>query len=224
MKKAFIKEIFLSIQGEGPHVGERQLFIRFCGCNMSCNYCDTDFDISESKEYSTSELINIVNKFGTNLTISLTGGEPLVSADFLKEFLPLAKANGHKIYLETNGSLPDKLNQIIDYVDIIAADIKITSATKQNISTFLIDEFFNIASQKETFAKVVFDTDITDLEISEIISIVKKYDIELILQPKMRGNEFSLTSSDSERIFEKFISKYGKTRLIPQLHKFINVR
>ena len=224
MKKAFIKEIFLSIQGEGPHVGERQLFIRFCGCNMSCNYCDTDFDISESKEYSASELINIVNKFGTNLTISLTGGEPLVSADFLKEFLPLAKASGHKIYLETNGTLPNKLNHIIDYVDIIATDIKIASATKLNVSTLLVDEFFKIASQKETFAKVVFDANITDLEIAEIISIVKKYDIELILQPKMKGNVFSLTSSDCESIFEKFISKYGRTRLIPQLHKFINVR
>ncbi|MCK5661099.1 MAG: 7-carboxy-7-deazaguanine synthase QueE, partial [Methanosarcinales archaeon] len=36
-----IYEIFNSIQGEGPYVGMRQVFVRFCGCNLACEYCDT---------------------------------------------------------------------------------------------------------------------------------------------------------------------------------------
>ena len=43
MSKIKIKEIFESIQGEGPYVGYKQLFIRFCNCNLKCNYCDTEF-------------------------------------------------------------------------------------------------------------------------------------------------------------------------------------
>ena len=46
---ANIKEIFLSIQGEGPYIGYRQVFIRFCGCNLDCQYCDTDFLVSDCK-------------------------------------------------------------------------------------------------------------------------------------------------------------------------------
>ena len=91
MSKANIREIFISVQGEGPYVGQRQLFIRFCGCNLNCRYCDTDFELSKSTEYTPIQLIEKVNEYGKNLVLSLTGGEPLVSSEFLSEFLPLAK-------------------------------------------------------------------------------------------------------------------------------------
>ena len=54
-----IKEIFSSIQGEGPFIGYKQLFVRFCGCNLSCEYCDTDFSEIDSKKYSVDSLLNI---------------------------------------------------------------------------------------------------------------------------------------------------------------------
>ena len=57
---AKIKEFFTSIQGEGPFVGYKQLFVRFCGCNLSCKYCDTDYRTVDSIEYTTEELANIV--------------------------------------------------------------------------------------------------------------------------------------------------------------------
>jgi len=43
MADAYLSEIFSSIQGEGPNVGRRALFIRFGGCNLSCGYCDTEY-------------------------------------------------------------------------------------------------------------------------------------------------------------------------------------
>ena len=73
--KTKIKEVFASVQGEGPYVGYKQLFIRFCGCNLNCSYCDTDFDTQNSKEYGVDELIEIVNKnrpFSWKLTHLIT--------------------------------------------------------------------------------------------------------------------------------------------------------
>ena len=98
MNKVKIKEIFASIQGEGPYVGYKQLFIRFCNCNLKCNYCDTEFSSnSDFEEYCPNELAEKVNEFKDVHSVSLTGGEPLLSVDFLKEFLPLVNK---KIYLE----------------------------------------------------------------------------------------------------------------------------
>ena len=79
--KAQIKEIFVSIQGEGPYIGYKQLFIRFCGCNLSCNYCDTD--TSNGVTYTIEEIMEIINNHQECHSISLTGGEPLLHTGFL---------------------------------------------------------------------------------------------------------------------------------------------
>ena len=50
-----IKEVFCSVQGEGPYVGTRQAFVRFSGCNLSCNYCDTDFANPGTCDYEQVE-------------------------------------------------------------------------------------------------------------------------------------------------------------------------
>ena len=107
--KTKIKEIFTSIQGEGPYIGYRQLFIRFCGCNLNCSYCDTDFNAENTKEYSVEELINICKQNLDCHSVSLTGGEPLLNLEFLKEFIPRSPL---PVYLETNGTLHENLKEI----------------------------------------------------------------------------------------------------------------
>ncbi len=213
-----IREIFESIQGEGPYIGYKQLFVRFCGCNLHCGYCDTEFDIKNSKEYTSEELENIVSRHSDCHSVSLTGGEPLLSVDFLKEFLPECKL---PVYLETNGTLPDKLKEVIDFVDYVSADIKLPSCTGLNPLWEEHDKFFEIASQKELFAKMVFDKNVTDEEIKKACDLCVKYDIELVLQPKMNGNTSSVSSDFMQEVLNK---SYGKVRLIPQVHKFINVQ
>ena len=77
----------------------------------------------------------------------------------------------------------------------------------------------------ETFAKIVFDKNITTEQIEKCCQIGKDYDIELILQPKMlKDNKMSVSSDFCNKILDRFTSIYPKTRLIPQVHKFINVR
>lgn len=225
-KRAKIAEIFDSIQGEGPYIGYRQLFIRFCGCNLLCDYCDTEFDKGE--EYTPLELLEKVKTFNLKHihSISLTGGEPLLHYEFLKEFLPLLKETETKIYLETNGTLPNPLKHIIDYTDIISMDFKLNSSGKIGDMYAKHNEFLEISknSQKQVFAKLVFDETIQDFEINETTKLAQKYDIELILQPKMNGNKISVSHDKIVEVFNKFTDKYPKTRLIGQVHKFWDVR
>lgn len=225
-KKAKIAEIFDSIQGEGPFIGYRQLFIRFCGCNLLCEYCDTEFDKGE--EYTTCELIEKIKTFDIESihSISLTGGEPLLHYEFLSEILPVLKNLGLKIYLETNGTLIKSLNKIIDYIDIIAMDFKIDSCAKIGDLFAKHDKFLQISKDKnkEVFAKLIFDSTIRDFEINESIKLAQKYTIQLVLQPKMNGNKIEVSHDKIVEIFNNISSKYPNTRLIGQTHKFFDIR
>lgn len=220
--KVLIKEIFESIQGEGPYVGVNQLFIRFTNCNLHCAYCDTDFK-SNIKEYTIDNLLNETNKYKNINSISLTGGEPLLESEFLKDFLP--KLN-KKIYLETNGTLYKNLAEIIQYTDIISMDIKLPSTTNMNEMFDIHEKFIKIAveNKKEIFLKVVFDEKITNEEIINTTQLAKKYNIEIILQPKMDGDFLRISTDFINKTFYRFIEEYKNVRLIPQVHKFINVR
>ena len=147
-----------------------------------------------------------------------------MSVDFLSEFLPLAHQKGHKIYLETNATLPDKLLSVLDYIDIVSADIKLESATGMKIDKSVTERFFALAEDKDIFAKIVFDENIRDDEIEFAVLLAEKYHFELILQPKMNNDKMSVTTKFCEKIFDKFYSKYPNVRLIPQVHKFLDVR
>ena len=55
-----VSEYFLSIQGEGPQLGLPAIFIRFSGCNLSCQWCDSKY-ASEGTDYTVDEIINMVS-------------------------------------------------------------------------------------------------------------------------------------------------------------------
>ena len=246
-----IKEIFESIQGEGPFVGVNQLFIRFCGCNLNCEYCDTDFMAKDAESYTTQSLVQkIKTEYDLNKihSISLTGGEPLLNADFINKFItelhtchseqsnkspkkifrtksvPIFLSEGaNLIYLETNATLTSELLKVKDKIDIISADIKLPSSTGKD--TFALhDEFLNNCNGIYTFAKIVFDQNINSGEICTCADLGKKYGIELILQPKMNGKKMGIDNDFCQNIFNKFLKLYPNIRLIPQVHKFLNIR
>ena len=145
-----------------------------------------------------------------------------MNTDFLKEFLPLI--NGQtKIYLETNATLSEKFNQLKEFIDIVSADIKLESAT--GLNTFNLHRNFLLnCNGTETFAKIVFDENITEEEIDKCCEIGKETVIELVLQPKMIDNKMSITSEFCNKILDKFTKNYKNVRLIPQVHKFLDVR
>ena len=219
--KVKIKEIFTSVQGEGPYVGYKQLFIRFCNCNLKCNYCDTDFKDDNYEEFDTERLLERINRYSNYHSISLTGGEPLLSVDFLKTFLP---RTGKKIYLETNATLADKFLEVKPFIDIVSADIKLESATGIKDSYKFHDKFFANCNGVETFAKIVFNKNIKDEEIEICCDLGSRHGVELILQPEMQNDLMIVTPEFAEEILDKFLQHYSNVRLIPQVHKFLNLK
>jgi len=234
MHTAFIKEIFTSIQGEALYIGQKQLFIRFCGCNLNCAYCDTNFEKNDKfiihdydKEMinpiTPSQLADIVNEFDVDM-VSLTGGEPLLYDDFLLEFFPLLK--NKKIYLETNGTLPEKLKKVINFVDVVSMDIKLCSSTKQDNKFAENIEFIKIAKNvnKECFVKIVLDKNYSKIELDEVIKTIQNFDITLIIQPMDCKNKTEELDKESMlELFNFIYSKYKNIRLIPQVHKFLDL-
>ena len=218
--KAKIKEIFSSVQGEGVYVGYKQLFVRFCKCNLNCAYCDTDFMAENAREYTPKELAEYCNKYTDCHSVSLTGGEPLMETEFLKEFIPLLKL---PVYLETNATLYKEAEEIMPFVEYVAADIKLPSATGLPPRWNEHDKFFKTSMNKKLFAKVVFDSNIADEEVRNATQICKKYGVELIIQPMMKGSNPAVSSEFMIETLNRFIKYYDKVRLIPQVHKFINV-
>lgn len=230
MKKAKISEIFLSFQGEGPFAGSRQLFIRFYGCNLACLYCDTFLE--SYKSFSKESLLGKVLDFEDDYNeLTLTGGEPLLSADFLKEFLPLFKKHRkHDIYLETNGTLPKELKKIIKYVDVIAMDFKFPSSAGNFQDLWKKhQDFLRIASRKRLITKSVIThaTTIDDVKrMGEMISALGR-ECTVVLQPVTPVNSM-VKEPDEEMIsyFKGYVKKEtGKdVMILGQVHKCLGIK
>jgi 7-carboxy-7-deazaguanine synthase len=117
-----VKEIFLTLQGEGAQAGRTAVFCRFAGCNLwsgreadraaaQCNFCDTDFvgtDGTRGGSYrSAGGLADAIaaewGDGGEHRYVVLTGGEPLLQAD--RALLDALHERGFVIAVETNGTI-----------------------------------------------------------------------------------------------------------------------
>jgi 7-carboxy-7-deazaguanine synthase len=230
--KADITEIFSSVQGEGIFVGAKQIFVRFRRCNINCSYCD-ESRLAPAKEYTAARLMaeikRLNRKSGPHHSVSFTGGEPLLYAEFLKEPLELLKAEGLRSYLETNGTLPEKLSTVIDVVDIVAMDFKLPSSTGEREFWSEHYEFLKIASAKKVFVKLVVTPNTSAEDIRRSVELVKSVDesIPLILQPATVTNPLE-SRIDNQTImsFVKICStnRLDDVRVIPQVHKVLGIR
>jgi 7-carboxy-7-deazaguanine synthase (Cx14CxxC type) len=116
-----VKEIFLTLQGEGAQVGRRAVFLRLSGCNLwtgreadrataDCTFCDTDFvgmDGANGGRYAAADLALRVEALwgeGDRRLVVITGGEPLLQLD--AALIEALHARGFEIAVETNGTCP----------------------------------------------------------------------------------------------------------------------
>lgn len=230
--KAEITEIFSSMQGEGIFTGVRQIFVRFKRCNMVCEFCDTSDDAA-AKEYSCAALMHEVKiidgSSGPHHSVSLTGGEPLMYAEFLKSMLPLLKKAGFKSYLETNGTLPNELESVIDLIDIVAMDFKLPSSAGTRAYWKEHAEFLKIAARKKVFVKSVVTADTKTEDVEEAVRLIRTVDknIHFIMQPATPVKNFD--KSPGEKSLPEFLNialrgGVENSRVMPQTHKILGVK
>ncbi|MDR0834463.1 MAG: 7-carboxy-7-deazaguanine synthase QueE [Candidatus Symbiothrix sp.] len=103
-----VHEIFYSLQGEGGRQGEASIFIRLAGCNLRCDFCDTDFE--DGTEMTLEAIHTIVRQFPCQWIV-WTGGEPTLQ--LTDDRLWFFKNNGYKQAVESNGT--QKLSPVFDY-------------------------------------------------------------------------------------------------------------
>jgi organic radical activating enzyme len=144
-------EIFSSVQGEGPHVGQSTLFIRFGECDLRCRWCDSPHTWLAAKEcrvelrrgegerrvvpnpvpiadaIAACEALDLpAHRF-----VSLTGGEPLLQPAAVAALARGLRGRGPRILLETHGAAPEALAEVIDAIDVVSMDWKLASDVRR---------------------------------------------------------------------------------------------
>ena len=229
--KAKIFEIFHSIQGEGKYTGVKQVFVRFFGCNLRCRWCDTPQALggpeARFQEYSVDEILREVQELWPQdaHSVSLTGGEPLVHAGFLKELLPALQARGQKVYLETNGVLFQELAQVIDHVDIVCMDFKLPSSAGTRSYWKEHEVFLKVSRRKEVFVKAVVCCRTILEDIVTAVELLARLDprVLLVLQP----NEFDRAAGALEKClqYQAYCRRYlADVQIMAQMHTGWKVR
>lgn len=102
-----VVEKFISINGEGTRAGQLAVFIRFAGCNLDCNYCDTKWANEPDAQYTEMtefEIYDYIKSTGVK-NVTLTGGEPLLRESIDKLLRILSSDKTIRVEIETNGSV-----------------------------------------------------------------------------------------------------------------------
>jgi 7-carboxy-7-deazaguanine synthase len=98
-----LAEIFYSIQGEGTWTGTPAVFVRLAGCNLACDFCDTDYS-TKSLE-AIDDVVAAVRAAGAACpTVILTGGEPLAQTETLA-LIDALRRDGRRVHVESNGTI-----------------------------------------------------------------------------------------------------------------------
>ena len=103
-----VKEVFYSLQGEGGRQGEASIFIRLSGCNLNCDFCDTDFSGGDVMTFE--QILSFISQFPCRWIV-WTGGEPCLQ--LTDECLLFFKQAGFSQAIESNGYY--LLSDLLDY-------------------------------------------------------------------------------------------------------------
>ncbi|HTY46359.1 MAG TPA: radical SAM protein [Methanomassiliicoccales archaeon] len=200
-----VKEIFRSLQGEGVLIGTPTTFIRTAGCNLDCEWCDTEYAREGGKDMSVEQLLKKVEELET-LYICLTGGEPLLQKDAIKLLNKLVE-KGYQVTLETNGSVSLENVPCAENL-MISMDLKCPSSgmhERMNLSNL------ELLSPADQLKFVVADKE--DLRYAEKMLNENKVCSNVIFTP--------VGGIDLEWVADWVLKKKLNARVLPQLHKLI---
>ena len=234
-----ISEIYKSLQGESTHAGLPCVFVRLTGCNLRCNWCDSEFSFYGGRKMSLEEILEEVARLSPNACgagarstgsgqaparenlVEITGGEPMLQE---REVIPLMErllAGGYKVLLETSGerALARVPKQVIKIVDV-----KCPHSGEPN--TFALDNFEALESHDEL--KFVL-TDRTDYEFAR--NFVEQHHLAdrvhaVLFSPAFRKEAHGARDTthcllDPEELAQWILADDVPARLSLQIHKLI---
>lgn len=194
-----VNEIFYSLQGEGNFTGTPAIFIRLSGCNLTCDFCDTQH--YNSMSMTEEEIISEVSQYPARHVV-ITGGEPTLQ--LTPSLVNKLHAAGKFVQIETNGTRPltDGLDFLVDWVTVSPK----------------YDHALNI--QRIDELKVVYDMNHPD-HLAKVEQIEARYDNAYYLQPCDRNPEFNEINLAS---CLTYIMEHPKWKLSLQTHKMLGLR
>jgi organic radical activating enzyme len=237
-----LAEVFVTFQGEGPTVGQRQVFVRLAGCAVGCGFCDTPdalqagagFAVHRAGRRETrdnpveaADVAALVHALaaedGGVRAVAVTGGEPLEQPAFLGRLLPLLAPL--PVLLETAGLHPAALERVIDHVWLVSMDLKLPSVAGTRDAFAVHRRFLAIARRRAVVVKVVV-SDATDAgEWRAAVELVKEADPRLpfVVQPETRPDGRLAASFAKVEELATIAAAAGlaDVRVIPQVHKFL---
>jgi organic radical activating enzyme len=248
MPEAPVSEIFASIQGEGPWVGQRHIFVRFVGCDIACRYCDTPAAFQNEPGRSGScraqrnpstfdyeffprtltpgrltELCSRLTVPGPGKPVlSLTGGEPLLHHAFLASWLPGIR-HLFSIYLETNGIHDDPMKEIRGLVDIVSMDLKLPSATGLKPFWHEHKQFLAAVQDRPVYGKAVVTAGTDEADIMASARLIRDINagIPFVIQPAT-----GLHAPPPDlliRFQQAALAILADVRVIPQIHVMLRI-
>ena len=205
-----ISEIFYSIQGEGSRAGRPCVFIRFQGCELRCEWCDTPYALEikqEEKLMSLEEIIESVEKYDCSF-VMLTGGEPLYQKG-VNQLIEWFCDNKFEVVIETNG------HQSIAAVDRRAnfvMDIKCPGSAMQKFNNYDNIKYLKKTDEVKFVIKSREDFDFS-------IELIKKYNLNEIVDNIL----FSPVFRELEPVILAgwILDSKMNIRMQLQIHKFI---
>lgn len=208
---AKVCEMITTISGEvgGVPVGTKIALVRFSGCNLRCNYCDSiGTQVADGMPVTVEHVVNSIEEMmdGTNVHhILFTGGEPLLYADFIDTVMSLlAVKHGPSISfsIETNGSVFPKevMENLGCYRVTFVVDIKLDEWRKGDTYRDSVRDWYNFhvefSSSFDTEPLVIFKIPVlTTADIHYGLTIIEQFDcgeipneLQVFFSPIFAGN------------------------------------
>jgi 7-carboxy-7-deazaguanine synthase len=217
-----ITEIYKSLQGESTHAGLPCVFVRLTGCNLRCDWCDSEFSFYGGDKMTVQEVLSEVARMSpAGGLVEITGGEPMLQE---RDVIPLMEQlldADYKVLLETSGERP--LARVPKEV-IKIVDVKCPHSGEPD--TFALENLKTLRPHDEL--KFVL-TDRTDYEFAR--DFVREHQLAgrvnaILFSPAFKkdangARDTSHCLLDPEELAVWILADDVPARLSLQIHKFI---
>lgn len=222
---ARISEVFTSIQGEGLLIGKPCVFVRFAGCNLRCNLCDTKYSWAGGLEMHVDMLQREIEGHGLK-AVTYTGGEPLLQPEILEAVAGSLSGKGYFQVVETNASMvPWNIAVLAGLIDAWSLSPKLPSMNPD----YRLEWYRGFLDVLARYAKpnALIYVKFVVGELSELDIVMHEYEEHIsrhldedrvILQP-LDGSGVTYNMLAGEVLRRKM-----GFRVLPQLHKLVGLR